>query len=280
MRLPRPLLVLLPAAATAVTAMSWGCETLQSGLKYDFKSLAGPHRVISSRSTPPTTQNTTWIIDPCGPLQKDKDSDAKEQCQAGTYVCGLVRHIDSEGKSTLVEIIPVAGDIDGHKLAEQVSLLNATEAGGKSRGVRVEFNGGNNFAKHGQRAVVDFVCDPSTTGENDDAITFLSYNWSESVEKDILMLEWKTKMACEENAKGDKKGDGEKKSSHWGFFTWMFIIVFLGAAAYLIFVVWLGWDLRPHGDTVSDMQYLFKDFFARIGSTLQGRSSRGGYSAV
>jgi len=85
MRLPRPLLVLLPAAATAATAMSWGCETLQSGLKYDFKSLAGPHKVISSRWTPPTTQNTTWIIDPCGPLQKDKDSDAKEQCQAGTY---------------------------------------------------------------------------------------------------------------------------------------------------------------------------------------------------
>lgn len=181
-------------------------------------------------------------------------------------MCGLVRHIDSEGKSTLVEIIPVAGDIDGHKLDEQVSLLNATEAGGKSRGVRVEFNGGNNFAKHKQRAVVDFVCDPSTTGENDDAITFLGYNWSESVEKDVLTLEWKTKMACEENAKGDKKSDGETKSSHWGFFTWMFIMyafppfrppshreqrtdtmnsVFLGAAAYLIFVVWLGYVPAP-----------------------------------
>ncbi|KAI5858758.1 autophagy-related protein 27 [Tricharina praecox] len=280
MRLPRPhhLFLLLPAAA-AVSATSWGCQTVQSGLTYDFKSLGGAHSVVSSISTPPTIQNTTWSIDPCAPLQKNKDTDAKEQCPDGTYVCGLVRHIDTAGKSFLAEVIPVAGDIDGHAVDEQVLLLNATEAGGKPRGVRVEFNGGNNFAGHEQRAVVDFVCDKDVTGEADEAITFVSYEWSESAKKQVLRLEWKTKMACVENAKGGGKGE-EKKSAHWGFFTWLFIIVFLGAAAYLICVVWLGWDLRPHRDMIGEMSYLVKDFFGRVGSTLQGRSSRGGYSAV
>jgi len=143
---------------------------------------------------------------------------------AGTeIVCGVVRFTDSDGKSTLVEIIPVAGDFDGHTLDEKVSLLNATETGGKPRGVRVEFNGGKNYAKKEQRAVVDFVCDMETTGEKDDAIKFLSYDWDPSVNKKVLALEWKTKFACEENAKGNK-GTGEKKSNHWGFFTWMFIM--------------------------------------------------------
>ena len=64
--------------------------------------------------------------------------------------------------------------------------------------------------------------------------------------------------------------------------------LFLGIASYLIFGSWLnynrygarGWDLLPHGDTIRDVPYLFKDWIRKVVSTVQGGGSRGGYSAV
>lgn len=64
--------------------------------------------------------------------------------------------------------------------------------------------------------------------------------------------------------------------------------VFLATASYLIFGSWLnytrygarGWDLLPHGDTLRDVPYLFKDWTRRVLNTVQGSGSRGGYSAV
>lgn len=63
---------------------------------------------------------------------------------------------------------------------------------------------------------------------------------------------------------------------------------FLGTAAYLIFGSWLnynrygarGWDLLPHGDTIRDIPYLFKDWSRKVVDTVTGSQSRGGYSAV
>ncbi|GIK04804.1 hypothetical protein Aspvir_008899 [Aspergillus viridinutans] len=99
-----------------------------------------------------------------------------------------------------------------------------------------------------------------------------------------LKLKWRTRYACDNYAR-DRKGDG---SSHWGFFTWLIIIFFLCAAAYIIFGSWLnynrygarGWDLLPHGDTLRDIPYIFQDWLRRVINTLQGSGSRGGYSAV
>ncbi|GFF23251.1 autophagy-related protein 27 [Aspergillus udagawae] len=100
----------------------------------------------------------------------------------------------------------------------------------------------------------------------------------------VLKLKWRTRYACD-NYVRDRKGDG---SSHWGFFTWLIIILFLCIAAYLIFGSWLnynrygarGWDLLPHGDTLRDIPYIFHDWLRRVINTLQGSGSRGGYSAV
>ncbi|KAI1368869.1 autophagy-related protein 27 [Xylaria arbuscula] len=121
---------------------------------------------------------------------------------------------------------------------------------------------------------------------------------------DVLHLTWSSKYVCESKADdgkggdgdkggdkdGDKDGDGEvkKPSSHWGFFTWIVVLVFFGTAAYLIFGSWLnytrygarGWDLLPHGDTIRDIPYLMKDWARRVLNTVQGSGSRGGYSAV
>ncbi|KAL3463234.1 autophagy-related protein 27 [Aspergillus heterothallicus] len=99
----------------------------------------------------------------------------------------------------------------------------------------------------------------------------------------VLRLNWKTRYACDDYALSR-----ENSSGHWGFFTWLIIIFFLCAAAYLIFGSWLnynrygarGWDLLPHGDTLRDVPYLFQDWLKRVINTLQGSGSRGGYSAV
>ncbi|ORY59956.1 autophagy-related protein 27 [Pseudomassariella vexata] len=117
------------------------------------------------------------------------------------------------------------------------------------------------------------------------SLVFESYGAvDESSNTDVLKLTWKSKYACLDQA---DKDDGQA-SSHWGFFTWIVIIVFLGTAAYLIFGSWLnynrygarGWDLLPHGDTIRDVPYLMKDWTRRVLNTVQGSGSRGGYSAV
>ncbi|GAD94305.1 autophagy protein Atg27, putative [Paecilomyces variotii No. 5] len=101
----------------------------------------------------------------------------------------------------------------------------------------------------------------------------------------VLKLDWKTKYACDNHVRDNK---GSNSSSHWGFFTWLIIIVFLCTAAYLIFGSWLnynrygarGWDLLPHGDTIRDVPYIFNDWIRRVINTVQGTGTRGGYSAV
>ncbi|KAI1842553.1 hypothetical protein JX266_011307 [Neoarthrinium moseri] len=128
---------------------------------------------------------------------------------------------------------------------------------------------------------------PVQLGDNEkQALIFNSYGPLESdKDVDVLRLTWKTKYACP-----DRRAEpGEDSpSSHWGFFTWMVMIVFLGTASYLIFGSWLnynrygarGWDLLPHGDTIRDIPYLMKDWTRRALNTVQGSGSRGGYSAV
>ncbi|KAF2276841.1 uncharacterized protein EI97DRAFT_466954 [Westerdykella ornata] len=125
-------------------------------------------------------------------------------------------------------------------------------------------------------------------GEDDEkkdaSLRFVSYKVEEGEkEKKVhtLRLEWRTKYACEDAPEPEA-------SSHWGFFTWFIIIVFLLTAAYLIFGSWLnynrygarGWDLLPHGDTIRDIPYILKDCARRVKDTVQGPGGRGGYSAV
>ncbi|KAL8720913.1 MAG: hypothetical protein Q9225_002299 [Loekoesia sp. 1 TL-2023] len=132
--------------------------------------------------------------------------------------------------------------------------------------------------------------DHSATGEiaNDGHGGTLKYIAFEDVDDmKVLSLEWRTKYACEES-QGNDDSETKKKSNHWGFFTWLIIIIFLATAAYLIFGSWLnynrysarGWDLLPHSETIRDIPYIFKDWMRRVVSTIQGGGSRGGYSAV
>ncbi|RYC60970.1 hypothetical protein CHU98_g5222 [Xylaria longipes] len=127
------------------------------------------------------------------------------------------------------------------------------------------------------------------------SLVFDRYGPSDSdTNVDVLHLTWSSKHVCQSKkddgseGSGDEDGDVKKPGSHWGAFTWIVILVFLGTAAYLIFGSWLnynrygarGWDLLPHGDTIRDIPYLLKDWARRVLNTVQGSGSRGGYSAV
>jgi hypothetical protein len=240
------LLLLSPAV---VSAASWGCEYVENGLKYDFKELSGKHELYHVEDRFPHKRNTTWQINPCGPLQKTKEDHPKDQCPAGTYICGLVRFVDDEGKSTLEEIIPVAGDVDtSHKLDVEAKRFDEDGV----NGLRVIYNGGK-YGDHEQRAVVRFVCDMERTGlegtptldggsegkegqkerrdegkdkdEKDPSLKFVSYQYNEGAGKDELRLDWKTRLACEEYVRNkDKNGGDPNSSSSWGFFTWVFVL--------------------------------------------------------
>uniref|UniRef100_A0A093V1P8 Autophagy-related protein 27 n=1 Tax=Talaromyces marneffei PM1 TaxID=1077442 RepID=A0A093V1P8_TALMA len=122
------------------------------------------------------------------------------------------------------------------------------------------------------------------------SLIFQSFGLVDDKEGFILRLDWKTKYACEDYKRENPgSGGGSGRGGHWGFFTWLIIILFLCVAAYLIFGSWLnynrygarGWDLLPHSDTIRDIPYIFNDWMRRVINTLQGSGgSRGGYAAV
>ncbi|KAI5803934.1 autophagy-related protein 27 [Geopyxis carbonaria] len=336
------------AAATALLllpfadANSWNCESVvtvgKDKLKYNFHSLGGVHELMTSVAGDPATKNTTWQINPCGPILKEKETEEKGKgCQHGTQVCGIVREI-FEGKDPIIsDVIPVAKQPVQIKTT-RLKDSDSPEDRGKD-GLRVKLSGSKYAHKIPQQAIIDFECDMNRTGlekqkeqkekkvkreekeeggegegedDNDDkevdipeedkaSLQFIAYDQPGSGVH-TLRLKWLTKWACEEVVRDPKKGeDGNKGGdgdngdggkadggSHWGFFTWIFIIAFLGIAAYLIFGSWLnynrygerGWALLPHGDTIRDLPYLMKDFLRKIVSTIQGHGGRGGYSAV
>lgn len=319
-------LLLLPAAISAVTFDCTHIRA--DGKDFNLEALGGPKEVNWQRLTAPSITNTTFTVDVCKPLPRSRDKDkAKEQCPSGTRVCGVER-VYNGGQELVTELIPIAGEYgtsSGEHLDPHVTRLKDSDSNSDSarEGLRAELKGGK-WENKKQKVIVEFICDRDWEGtegfedskaaeivsysamgkreEGDDdnnngeddrelpnldegkALQFQGYK-DEKEDTGVLRLEWKTKYACEDMA--DAPSEGGKKAG-WGFFTWFLIIVFLLAAAYIIFGSWLnynrygarGWDLIPHGDTIRDLPYLVKDFSSSLIERVRGGGSRGGYSAV
>ena len=163
----------------------------------------------------------------------------------GPIVCAIERLINPiEKTNSISRVIPIAGEFPESKLNPSFTALSkATTL--EQEGFRAVLNGGT-YSGRTQRAIIDFICDPElegTEGEakpkdgyknskraeevaaagNATAMTFISYSAGEK-NTDTLMLEWRTKYACE----NIDNGDGGSSTRHWGFFTW-FIIMFVSA---------------------------------------------------
>lgn len=104
----------------------------------------------------------------------------------------------------------------------------------------------------------------------------------------ILRLEWETPYACEDAAGDEDLHNGDSNGGGWGFFGWFFFLAFWGILIYFAFFAWInysrhgatGWDMLPHSDTIRDLPYILGDWGRRVVGTVQGGTSRGGYSAL
>lgn len=137
-------------------------------------------------------------------------------------------------------IIPIAGNyLGGGTLDPIYTRLKETDS--DVEGVQIELHGGY-WDKRKQKAVINFECDKSRTGnegkegdakgrtvrgrddeEGNDAnsLTFVSYGSVDGKEvTDVLRLNWKTKYACEDFV----EEEGDEKKGGWGFFTWFILM--------------------------------------------------------
>jgi len=295
---------------------------MADGVHWDLGALDGVHVIHHSYIEEPKVANWSFAIDLCGTLPYNKDVDKHRQCPINSKVCGL-KSIHDPGNSTseLEHWIAIAGHYDmssGNTLEVKPTRLKNT---GSREGLVLEMTGGKDpFQKQKgvtqkkQKAIVELVCDKEKTGweplpepnlrkrddEEDDApeddapendapeenvgSSLIFHSYEEEFIRDeiwgVLRVQWQTKYACEDYASTAPS----PRSSGWGFFTWMIIILFLGIAGYVIMGSWVnynqygarGFDLVPHADTIRDIPYIMKDMFRRV----QTSGSRGGYSAV
>lgn len=272
------------AALVAGASASFNCKATVQGVEYDLTSLKGIHAVSHFTETPPSKTNTTWVINPCGKLDP-KQFPEEERCPDGTQVCGIQR-VAVKDESVVTELIPVSGDLDGSVAGTRVSRLE-----GEAGGLKVEMLDGRWGDADNLSASVEFIC-----AKEESDLKFIDWDGT------VLKLELRSPHACprNEDSPPDKKPeDGDKEpdngepdntdsSSHWGFFTWLFIIGVLGFGLYVVFTAWVnynryglsGVDMLPHSDTVRDLPYLVRDFVRKVMGTFAGGPSRGGYSAV
>ena len=82
----------LPFLATSLlipslsTALSLDCSHIRAhGKKFNFEKIGGPHSVSVIEHSPPSIHNTTWTVNLCGTLKKDKNIKPADQCPGGSY---------------------------------------------------------------------------------------------------------------------------------------------------------------------------------------------------
>ena len=179
MRPSQPLLqaaVLLASLRIASAGVSFDCaHVVIDRVKWDLSPLKGPKSVHSIFREPPTIRNLTFNLDICGPLDRSS-SIPKEQCESGTWICGVEYMNQESGDETqweVVKTVPVVGEYTashGRRLESKLTRLKDSDSNAESKteGVRVEFSGSRYplTGKKGkeQKAFIEFICDAEKTG--------------------------------------------------------------------------------------------------------------------
>lgn len=174
----------------------------------------------------------------------------RSQTNLSGAVCGVRREV---GQEDVLDHMDIAGnyELNGRKLEPKLQRLKTapSHADSQREGVRIELGGGY-FHQRKNGAIIEFLCvregpterrrgdeegddkkdddkeDPGKGGEEVDdgkggKLKFVSYGpRSEESPDQVLRLTWLTKYACE-NAVSEPS---EKTSTHWGFFTWIFVM--------------------------------------------------------
>ncbi|RKF84091.1 Autophagy-related protein 27 [Golovinomyces cichoracearum] len=303
-------------------------QAVVDGITWDLSMLGGPRSVIHSVDEVVSLKSTTYTIDVCQGLILKERNIAEKLCPFGARVCAMERIVSGNTSilERGWPIAGELKEHSGGYLDEKWERLkkSSSSSAPNVEGLKLEMNGGffirDDGKKRSQKAVVNFLCDHTRIGtenllspedeylqpkskmntewtgssgnilkSNEDgadltasSLTFVEYN-QDNKDFDTLILSWRTKFACQ-----DIRDERHSRGTHWGFFTWLVLIVFLSMILYFIYMSWLnysrdgarGCDLLPHSDTIQDIPYLVKDWTRRVLNTIQGGGSRSGYAAV
>lgn len=235
---------------------AWKCSSLELEQNiYDISALDSEYTIETSLKTPPTIRHTTYTLNPCAPLKRQKNVDDEDQCTTGTSVCKTTA-IEKDKKNTIIEVIPFAGDMSEEK-EPNIQKLDEKSNDASTGGFKLTYSGSKDAADNKLTTVINFVCDKDSKSGKPEL--------SESSTDQVLQFTWLTTYACadtdEKRPSKDPQHGGHQRPSNgssWGFFTWFFLIVFMLIASILIFTLFLnynrygqiGLDFVPAMDTV------------------------------
>lgn len=228
------------AGAFLAQVHAWKCSSLELEQNvYDLSALDSEYTIESTLKTPPTIRHTTYNLNPCSPLKRQKNVDDEDQCVAGTSVCKTTS-IEKDKKSTIIEVIAYAGDMAEEK-SPDISGLDEKSFDAGTTGFKLTYSGGRDAEDNKLSTIINFVCDKESGAGKPEL--------SEAATERVTQFKWLTKYACagtdgKKPSKDPEHGGHERPSngSSWGFFTWFFLVVFMLIASILIFTLFLNYN--------------------------------------
>lgn len=218
-----------------------------------------------------------------------------------SLVCGI-QTITLEGQTPVVaEVIPVSGDLNGAaaaNVAERRVGANTAQKGQSAVGVTLV--GGQWGDVEAMQTAIKFVCDPTISDATPDPATLQStgsdtaglkfVSWDEMT----LKLQWDTAVVCDqalvraaqENDNNQPQETPTASSTAYRIVKYILVGILLFAGAYFGATAISnyrkgarGTGLLPSSETVTDVPYVARDFFRKIGSGFsRSDSSRDGYA--
>lgn len=245
-----------------VTGLSWAllpCDNIKiGGNTYDLSRFDHTIMATDQIDTPPSVTNSTIYINPCGPV-------GIKECPNDAQICGIERVI-LDKKTLVTKIIPYASE----ELGSNYTVFPMMPG---SQGFEIEYQGAM-WGKEEVGISIVFSCSQEM---------FIQFR---GVLDHHAFLEISAPEVCidSEAPKPPKKESG----GGWGFFSWLFFLLFIGAAVYA-FQFWRAnyahdfggarIDFDSVADLIRDVPYLVRDFFRKLADTFAG-SGRSGYSAI
>lgn len=270
-------LIALLASATAIDLSAEAFKNYPG-----VKKLAGVHQIKKTRSTPPSKTTQLWYINLVDPDSKDSKKEIDiEGCPSGSQICGLT-NVDIDGKEVTTEIFSFSNQLNP-KFNENVD---------RKHELVVALNGAN-WGDSTLNAALHLVCSKKSSS--------IEANF----DYETLKVKWTDEAFCtDSDAGGDDDGDDDdndddgKRGKHhkkphsghesWGWFTWLFILVVLALAGYIIGQAWINTTRMGNsseffnelGDSLVETVGKAPEFLKQVATKVTGGADRGGYSAV
>ncbi|KAG7800552.1 hypothetical protein KL929_000091 [Ogataea haglerorum] len=235
-----------------------------------MKELIGSHLVSKTEETPPSTKKITWylkIID--SGSGSFKDDTFPSECPKDSQLCGLTEISLPNRDPVITEVFSFSNKLtpqfDVNTSSFTVNLLGA------------------NWGAYTLDARIEFVC---ASEDNAEGLKLAMFDYS------TVSLHYETACACksDERPPKDRKNKSPKNddSNSWGVFTWLFILLVIVMASYIIAQAWINTNrvgsshefLNELVESIVETVTKLPEFLREIANKLFSSGSRGGYSAV